>query len=77
MHYVPVQLGFSDLPTILLSFEAHDHLAERIAQAGQALAKECFGRTGLKAGLIAVLGEYGRMWNDDRRGADMEPPGLQ
>jgi hypothetical protein len=59
----------------LLFFEANDHLAKRIALAGQTLAKKCFGRAGMKAGLVAVLGEYGRMWNDERSNADMEPPG--
>lgn len=71
VHYVPVQPDFSDLPTILLFFEAHDHLAKRIALAGQTLARECFGRAGTKAGLMLVLGEYGRMWSNERVGADM------
>jgi hypothetical protein len=67
---VPIQPDFSDLASILLFFEAHDHLAKRIALNGQNLARECFGRAGTKAGLMGVLGEYGRMWSDDQRGAN-------
>jgi hypothetical protein len=71
---VPVHPDFSDLPSILLFFQTNDHLAKKIALAGQKLSKECFGRAGTKAGLMAVLGEYGRMWSVERRGADMERP---
>lgn len=64
VHYIPVQPDFSDLPSLLQFFLENDHLAKKIALEGQKLAKECFGRTGVKAGLLAVLGEYGRMWNE-------------
>ena len=74
VHYIPIQPDFSDLQTILLFLEANDHLAKRIATAGQTLARECFGRSGFKAGLLTVLGEYGRMWNDERSDADMAAP---
>lgn len=74
VHYIPIQPDFSDLPTILLFLEANDHIAKRIATAGQVLARECFGRSGIKAGLLAVLGEYGRMWNDGRSDGDMARP---
>lgn len=74
VHYVPVQPDFSDLASILLFFREHDELARKIALAGQGLAEECFGRSGVKAGLLLILGEYGRMWNTERKGADMEIP---
>jgi len=74
VHYVPVQSDFSDLASILLFFREHDGFAMKIALAGQSLAKECFGQGGVEAGLLLTLGEYGRMWNTQRKGADMEAP---
>ena len=72
MYYVPVQPDFSDLASIHLFFKEHDELARKISLAGQSLAKECLGRSGVKAGLLLTLGEYGRMWNTQRKGADMD-----
>ncbi|ORY27899.1 glycosyl transferase family 90-domain-containing protein [Naematelia encephala] len=75
-HYVPCQIDYSDLPSILSFFigppdsgskdAGHDHLAEQIAAQGLRFAEEHWRWEDLQAYMLRLLLEYTRLLQDDR-----------
>lgn len=73
VHYVPVQMDFSDLYDALAFFRgdvsgngAHDDLAERIASAGREWSRTMWRREDMTAYNYRLILEYARLMADDR-----------
>ncbi|KAL1749096.1 glycosyltransferase family 90 protein [Schizophyllum fasciatum] len=82
LHYVPVQMDYSDLYDSLIFFRgdehgvgAHDDLAEKIAVQGRKWSKEYWRMEDLQAYFIRSLLEYARLMSEDREAMSYHGPG--
>jgi len=74
VHYVPIQMDFSDLYDALVFFRgdvrgdgAHDDLAERIAAAGAEWSRRFWRREDMVAYMFRLFLEYSRVMSEDRQ----------
>ncbi|KIJ63849.1 glycosyltransferase family 90 protein [Hydnomerulius pinastri MD-312] len=66
VHYVPIQLSYSDLHDAVAFFRAHDDLAAKIASAGKRWSQEFWRKEDMGAYLYRLLLEYARVSSLDR-----------
>ncbi|KZP07098.1 glycosyltransferase family 90 protein [Athelia psychrophila] len=76
VHYVPVQMDYSDLHDALAFFRGglndengHDDLAEKIASAGREWARTYWRKEDLTAYMFRLMLEYARLFSLDREAA--------
>ncbi|KAL1726872.1 glycosyltransferase family 90 protein [Schizophyllum commune] len=84
LHYVPVQMDYSDLYDALVFFRgdengagAHDNLARKIAVQGRKWSKEYWRIEDLQAYFIRSLLEYARLMSVDRDAMSYHGPGTE
>ncbi|KAL1682640.1 glycosyltransferase family 90 protein [Schizophyllum commune] len=84
LHYVPVQLDFTDLYDALAFFRGdengeggHDDLARKIAVEGRKWSKKYWRREDLQAYFIRSLLEYNRLMSVDREAMSYHGPGTE
>ncbi|TRM69723.1 glycosyltransferase family 90 protein [Schizophyllum amplum] len=84
LHYVPVQMDYSDLYDALVFFRgdengegAHDDLARKIAVQGRKWSKDYWRREDLQAYFIRSLLEYIRLMSVDREAMTYHGPGSE
>ncbi|KDQ51342.1 glycosyltransferase family 90 protein [Jaapia argillacea MUCL 33604] len=83
VHYVPIQIDFSDLYDSLIFFRgdlngvgAHDELAKKIAGAGREWSRSFWRREDLTAYMYRLVLEYARVMSLDREEMTWYPEGL-
>jgi hypothetical protein len=81
VHYVPVQVDFSDLYDALAFFRGgvngeggHDDLAKKIAYAGRDWSKRFWRKEDLTAYNFRLMLEYARLMSQDRGAMAYEEP---
>ncbi|KAF9220836.1 hypothetical protein BS17DRAFT_713280 [Gyrodon lividus] len=70
VHYVPIQVSYTDLHDAVAFFRAHDDLAARIAAAGKTWSQQFWREEDMSAYLYRLLLEYARVSSVDREGMD-------
>jgi hypothetical protein len=81
LHYVPLQVDYSDLWDILAFFRgdpetgkgAHDDLAKEIAQAGREWQEKYYRWEDLQSYQFRLLLEWARLYNDGDMDLDVDP----
>ncbi|CAK5274361.1 unnamed protein product [Mycena citricolor] len=79
VHFIPVQNSYSDLIDSLVFFRgdpsgrnAHDHLAKKIAAAGQKWSHAFWRKEDMVAYMYRLFLEYGRVMSSDREAMSFE-----
>ncbi|EJT98365.1 hypothetical protein DACRYDRAFT_90924 [Dacryopinax primogenitus] len=81
VHYVPLKMDFSDLYDVLTFFRgdvakggegAHDHLAQKIAEAGRNWSLTMFRKEDMVAYQWRLFLEYGRLVSEDRENMNFD-----
>lgn len=66
VHYVPIQVAYSDLYDALAFFRVHDDAAAKIAAAGKKWSQQFWRKEDMSAYLYRLLLEYARVTSPDR-----------
>ncbi|KAI5988277.1 glycosyl transferase family 90-domain-containing protein [Pisolithus orientalis] len=66
VHYVPIQVTYTDLYDVVAFFRDHDELAAKIAGAGKEWSQQYWRKEDMSAYLYRLLLEYARVMSVDR-----------
>ncbi|KAG6333257.1 hypothetical protein ID866_5829 [Astraeus odoratus] len=66
VHYVPIQLSYTDLHDAVAFFRVHDDLAARIATQGKEWSRTFWRKEDMAAYLYRLFLEYARVMSEDR-----------
>ncbi|KIK25676.1 glycosyltransferase family 90 protein [Pisolithus microcarpus 441] len=74
VHYVPIQISYTDLYDAVAFFRAHDDLAKHIAMEGKAWSMRFWRNEDMGAYLYRLLLEYARVSSTDRDAMSYKHP---
>ncbi|KAF8841138.1 hypothetical protein BDN67DRAFT_929060, partial [Paxillus ammoniavirescens] len=72
VHYVPIQVSYTDLHDAVAFFRTHDALGAQIAAAGKEWSQRFWKKEDMSAYLYRLLLEYARIASVDRESMDYE-----